>query len=325
MTSPEPESEQDVTALETAAQLLETSADYRVLRRLKIRQRFVAEIDPAWKLAHAVVLDTETTGTDVQNDQIIELTALRFRYVVETGQIVDVEDVYTALEDPGRPIPAAASAIHGIDDQMVKGRRIDDQRVAALVDGASWIVAHNAAFDRALSERRWPLLEQHRWACSYAELPWQEEGFAGSKLEYLAHESGFFFDAHRSEMDCRALLELLRRPLPKSRRVAWQALLERASQPSYRLWALDSPFETKDQLRARGYRWDPGRRCWNLSLSAEAMRGELQWLRREVYGDRSREVEIEKLDGKTRYSQRFGSVKRVQVPLQAATTGTADT
>ena len=46
---------------------------------------------------------------------------------------------------------------------------------------------------------------------------------------HLAYRCGFFFDAHRSEIDCRALLEVLRRPLPVSGRPALKRLLERAA------------------------------------------------------------------------------------------------
>jgi DNA polymerase-3 subunit epsilon len=52
------------------------------------------------------------------------------------------------LGKPGRPIPPEVTALTGITDAAVRGRRIDDARVAALAASASLVVAHNAAFDR---------------------------------------------------------------------------------------------------------------------------------------------------------------------------------
>jgi len=297
--------------LESAARVLEDSADYRVLRRLPVRDRFADGPIDADQLASAVVLDTETTGIDTERDQVIELALVRFRYVAATGALVDIENVYSALEDPGTPIPPGATAIHGITDAMVRGQCVDDARVTELLRDAAWVVAHNAGFDRRFVERRWPVFESCRWVCSYAEVPWAEEGYPGAKLEYLVTQAGFFFDAHRSEMDCRALLEVLRQPLPRLGRTVWQQLLASGGQVTHRLWALGSPFESKDLLKARGYRWHAGRRCWHTQLPVGEQAGELTWLRENIYGGRSREIEIEDCDATQRYSARPGRVRRV--------------
>ena len=295
--------------LEASARVLEASADYRVLRRLVPRDEFGVATDAV--LQRGIVLDTETTGTDTEGDQVIELGLVAFDFVPATGEIVRVTGVYDSLEDPGVPIPPEVTAIHGITDDMVAGKRIDDAAVTRFLAGAQWVVAHNAAFDRPFIERRLEVFESLPWVCSYAEIPWQREGFAGSKLDYLANRQGFFYEGHRSEIDCRALLEVLRLPLPKSGDIAWHRLLESGAKPSYRIWALDAPFESKDLLRARGYRWDAARRCWHRRMDREDAAAEAPWLKERVYGGRSREVEVEIQDALTRYSARPGrSVKR---------------
>ena len=91
-----------------------------------------------------------------------------------------------------------------------------------------------------------------------SEPPWREEGFEGLKLAYLAAQSGLFYDKHRALHDCHATLHLLSRPLPASGRTALAHLLERARRPSFRLWAEGAPFEHKDTLKGRGYRWSGG-------------------------------------------------------------------
>lgn len=299
----------DREALEAAARALEASGDYRVLRRLVPRDDF--GISTPAPLQRAVVLDTETTGTDPDEDQVIELALLCFEYLPDSGQIVRVTRAYEGLEDPGRPIPPEATLIHGITDEMVAGQHLDDEAVKGLLQGACWVVAHNASFDRQFLERRLGVFETLPWVCSYAEIPWAQEGFAGAKLDYLASRHGFFYEGHRSQIDCRALLEVLRLPLPRSGDIAWRRLLQSGAQPSYRISALDAPFESKDVLKARGYRWDAKRRCWHRTLGREEATAEAPWLKEHVYGGRSHEVEVEVQDALTRYSVRPGRrVKR---------------
>ncbi len=288
--------------LEAAAALLAASPDFRVIRRLAMRDDFGGRADGP--LAAAVILDTETTGTRRNADQIIELGLTRFDYVEASGAVVRVTAVYSGLEDPGRPIPPESTAIHGITDAMVAGTRIDDAAVLKLVEGATLIVAHNAAFDRPFLEARMPEFAALPWACSLTQVPWEEEGYRGRKLEYLGWLSGFFYDGHRSEIDCRALLEVLRRPLPRSERIAFKYLLEAAAEPALRLWATGSAFETKDILRERGYRWDAERRCWHRVVAKSAAKEESEWLKAEVYGGRSAQIDVEVLDAKIRFSDR---------------------
>lgn len=296
--------EADVLA---AVALLEAHPDYRVLRRLEVATDF--GVRPAAPLLSAVVIDTETTGMSRDGDQIIELALLRFEYSAATGEIARITEVYSGLEDPGRPIPPESTAIHGITDEMVAGQALDEARIAAVARDASLVVAHNATFDRPFVEARLPMFAALPWGCSLEQVPWAEEGFRGAKLEYLGWASGFFYDAHRSEVDCRALLEVLRRPLPRSGRIAFKRLLEATAEPALRLWATGSPFETKDLLRERGYRWDAERRCWSRVVAKAVAKEESEWLKTAVYGGRPAQIEVEVLDAKVRFSGRAGPRK----------------
>ena len=65
---------------------------------------------------HAVILDTETTGLDVTHDRLIQIGATRFK----EGQKVE-KDIFSVRLDPRQPIVEAATAIHGITDDMVSG------------------------------------------------------------------------------------------------------------------------------------------------------------------------------------------------------------
>ncbi len=296
---------------EEMASALDAHPDYRVLRRLQPRTSFHPNTEGV-RCARGIVLDTETTGLSAETDRVIELGMLLFEFDPTTGTVYRVLEVFDELEDPGFPIPPANTAIHHITDAMVQGRRIDDAQVARLLQGVSVVIAHNAGFDRPFVEHRWPVFEDLLWACSIRDIDWQAEGFGSAKLEYLLQTQGIFYEAHRAETDCWALLELLHHSLPQSQQPALLSLLETLNQPQLKLSALGSPFETKDLLKQRGYRWSGEQRCWSRLLSGEqALEEELSWLKRRVYGNRGAQVELETLGGTIRYSNRQGQKKLI--------------
>ena len=290
---------------------LDAHPDYRVLRRLDpVRARPTLE---GGRMRRAAIVDTETTGTDAASDRIIELAVIVFEYDAESGRTGRVVDRYDGLEDPGFPIPPESTAIHGITDAMVAGQKLDDARVEALLQQAGLVIAHNARFDRGFLESRLPVFAGMPWACSWQEVPWSEAGIESTKLEYLAYRFGFFYEGHRAEIDCLALLEVLGRPLGDTARTGLKALLESARRPSYRLWANNSPFESKDLLRQRGYRWLPDKRVWCTEIaSREAVAAELAWLKDAVYGGRSVALDLDEYDARTRYSARDGKREKVR-------------
>ena len=289
---------------EAMAQALAQHPDFRVLRRLVPCADYGGLHGQATQ--RVIVLDTETTGLDSKGEKIIELAMLSVLMDVATGLPVGPVTVYESFEDPGKPIPPAIQDITGIDDTMVKGRRIDDAAVGAMVEQADLIVAHNAGFDRPFVEARFPVFARKAWACSFLGIDWKKEGSGSAKLEFLAAERGWFYDAHRAQVDCHALLQVLASPLGDGL-TGLSRLLAGAGQTRYKLRATGAPFEAKDKLKARGYRWDGEGRVWWCSVGSDALLdAECDWLRDEVYGRRSARVMLEALDSLVQFSSRPG-------------------
>ena len=92
-----------------------------------------------------VVFDTETTGLlPSSGDEIVQIAALR----MVGGRRVDGE-AFESLVNPGRPIPAGATAVHRIADADVADAPPIDtvaRRFHGFAAGAV-LVAHNAPFD----------------------------------------------------------------------------------------------------------------------------------------------------------------------------------
>lgn len=104
----------------------------------------------------ALVLDTETTGLDVKQARVLEIGI--------AGHGLPV--AWSCLINPGTPIPARSTAIHGIDDAMVADAAgFPDAWQAALgIMGNHVMIGHSFGFDLAILKRE----------CERAGQPWQE-------------------------------------------------------------------------------------------------------------------------------------------------------
>lgn len=291
--------------LEALAATLEASGEYRVLRRLQ--PPIPSAPPPGVQTRVGLFVDVETTGLDPTSDEIIELAMVPFLYGLD-GTIYRVDEAFHGMRQPSRPIPPEVTAITGIDDAAVAGRSIAADEVAIVAEKAVLVVAHNAAFDRRFLERFCDVFRTKAWACSMSQVDWAGEGFEGVKLAYLASHAGFFYERHRAPHDCLAAIALLSRPSQSDGRTAFAQLLDRARAPTWRIWAENSPFDLKDILKSRGYRWNAdGKvtpRAWYIDVLDDAREAELAFLKAEIYrGDI--DPLVRRIDAHDRFSERI--------------------
>jgi DNA polymerase-3 subunit epsilon len=258
-----------------AAETLAAHPDYRVLRRLRISDAHVFAQDvngePCGRLA---VIDVETTGLKAElGDRIIDLAIATCEYGRETGRLYRVVARYESLEDPEAPLPPEIMRLTGISDAMVRGQRIDEAAVAHVMEGVGLVICHNARFDRAFLEARYPAFANKHFACSLEEIPWERWNIKSSKLDYLGFRFGLFHEAHRARADVDMLLALLAQSAPDSGQGILSVLLASARAPSWRVHAVGLPIESKDYAAARGYRWNDGKfntpRAWWIETRDE--------------------------------------------------------
>ena len=95
----------------------------------------------------AVALDLETTGLDIANDRIVQIGAVAMH-----GPVVRSTPRIDTYIDPGVPIPAASTRIHGLNDSRVAGA----PRLAELFDPlrelleGRVVIGQNIRFDLAV-------------------------------------------------------------------------------------------------------------------------------------------------------------------------------
>ena len=237
-----------------------------------------------------VIVDLETTGLDPLKDQVVEVGLIEFAVSPDSagGLRAGMTGGYSALQDPGQPLPPEVAKLTGLSDDLLVGQSVDWTVVRKTLSRASIVIAHNAAFDRAFLERR-PELDgiKPHWACSVKHINWRQHGFKTRALNYLAADHGFVNPfAHRALFDCATTFRLVAPYL--------EELIRRSYLGEYLVSATGAAFETKDILRINGYRWNPEARVWAKNLLEDELEEERKFLATEVYkGDtRHREEKL---------------------------------
>lgn len=153
------------------------------------------------KLSSFVVIDTETNGIKMQGMRVLELSAIRY----EDFQPVEA---WTTLVNPGTAIPAEATEINHITNEMVSTAPTLAQVKESFLRfvGESAIVGYNLSFDlKVLYSRGIDLVNDERrfydaWKLTRKAFADDLERF---RLQDFAKHCGLTAgEAHRSLWDC---------------------------------------------------------------------------------------------------------------------------
>ena len=160
-----------------------------------------------------VVFDLETTGVQITRDRIVEISILK---VHPDGE----EETKTRRINPGMPIPAAATAVHGITDEDVADQPTFAQVARSLyewIDGCDIIGFNSNRFDVPM------LVEEFLRAgiaVDFADCSFVDVQTIYHKMERRTLEAAYRFycdkaldNAHSAEADTRATYELLQAQL----------------------------------------------------------------------------------------------------------------
>lgn len=157
-----------------------------------------------------VVLDTETTGLDVRQDRIIQIGAVRMH-----GADILEHEVFEVIVNPGIPIPAGSSRVHGLFDADVAAQPDFAGVADALREfiGSAVVVGHSINFDLAVLRN-----EAHRHGISWKEPRWLDvalmsvaitPGLVSPSLDNLALTYGVTIEGRHTALgDARATAEV---------------------------------------------------------------------------------------------------------------------
>ena len=147
-----------------------------------------------------IVLDTETTGLSVQDNELIEISAAR----LSGREIVDRFDTFV---HPKQLIPAEITELTSITNADVADAPSAVEAVAALADfvGGCPVIAHNATFDRSFIESvKGGVNVSDIWIDSLALSRIALPRLASHKLSFMADLFGCDSVSHRANADVDA-------------------------------------------------------------------------------------------------------------------------
>jgi DNA polymerase-3 subunit epsilon len=161
---------------------------------------------------HIVAIDTETCALGPGRDRIVQFCAQLL------DEDLNVLSTWTELVNPGRRIPGAATAVHGITDAMVAGKptfHAFAERLRGLFDADTVFMAYNAGFD-------FGVLNGEFARCGFSPLPLEQPILDPLLIErkvtsrslgptYKRYTGRQLENAHTADADVMAMVEVLRR------------------------------------------------------------------------------------------------------------------
>jgi len=229
-------------------------------------------------------LDTETTGVNKLNDQIIELAFKVVEFEENSGKIISIKCEYESFNQPSKSIDNKITTLTGINNEMVKNKEIDWSKVDSLLKDVDFIVAHNARFDRAFVDRHSSISPKKIWACSIKDIDWFSKGFSNQKQELLCYWHGFYCDAHRAMNDVDALIQLMiHSHYDKNRPIL--ELIKNAKKIICKILVTNFPYDEqkKDMIKSQGYKWNTKEKIWYKEIFQKELEFEKNYLSETVY------------------------------------------
>jgi len=251
------------------------------------------------KIHTACSFDVETTGLD-DTAEVIELAILEIFFENFNGKysIVGFGKEFNQLQQPKKPIPELITNLTGITDADVKGHSIDWKEASSMYLASDLCLAHNSRFD--YGKLKGLLFEESTkvWACSLSDINWSELGFINQKQENLLLYHGISYSGHRALTDLHAQAYLL------SLEDYFDIMLKAAKVPQYIVCALNTDFETKDSVQARGFRWynnNVDKKFYYKMVSKDELEEEVDWVTKNGYTKRRAQVRPISIDPMKRY------------------------
>ena len=210
-----------------------------------------------------LILDTETTGLDNENDDCVEVGSILFN--VKSRSVLAQQSFLLPVEINN------AEKINNIPAEITRLPQPLSEAITyfeSLVRVSDVIVAHNAEFDmKWFGFNKLPQIEK-QWICSMDDITWPADRQLKTRpsVRDLALAYGVpVWNAHRALTDCIYLSEVFKRCSDLEK------LLIRALEPKVLLRA-DISYEERYLAKSAGFRWnDAIKGAWSRKMSRRDM------------------------------------------------------
>ena len=212
-------------------------------------------------LEKILILDTETTGLDENEDEIIEIGCILF-HVSSKSVLSQVSFLFPVSTNEAEHVNGISAEVTNVTQPWEDGLNF----FLKLVDYSDLIVAHNADFDRKwFGKGRLPKLDK-KWICSLEDINWTFQ--KSLKLRPSVTDLALSFsipvwNLHRALSDCFYISEVFK----KCENL--EEILLKATEPRNLYKALVS-YEERELAKKAGFRWNsPVEGAWSRKLTAD--------------------------------------------------------
>ena len=206
-----------------------------------------------------LILDTETTGLDENNNEVIEVGCILFnvpfKSVLSQLSFLLPVDINEAEFINGIPVEVS---------NVIQPWKEGIQYFLKLIESCDFIVAHNADFDKKwFGKGNLPSLDK-RWICSLDDINWSFKKNIKSRPSVTDLALGFnipVWNLHRALSDCYYIAEVFKKI------DNLEDILLKATEPKY-LYKAIVGYEDRSLAKKAGFRWNnPVQGAWTRKLS----------------------------------------------------------
>ena len=180
------------------------------------------------KIDKILILDTETTGLDENEDEVIEIGCILF-HVASKSVLSQLSFLLPVCTNEAEHINGISPEITKIDQPWEYGLNL----FLKLVDCSDLIVAHNVDFDRKwFGKGKLPEISK-KWVCSLEDIDWSFKKSLKIRPSVTALALSFsipVWSLHRALSDCFYISEVFKKC------DNLEELLLKATEPRYRHW-----------------------------------------------------------------------------------------
>lgn len=214
-------------------------------------------------MQNIIIIDTETTGLDPSNGQVVEVAAIL--YNVPSRSIIAQMSTLLYAEDN------KASDINKISVEALKSVNAVMQQtnilaLKVMMNQADAVIAHNAQFDH-----KWLLTipdlqevtQNKKWICTKDDVSWNLRKGAALNLVAICVELNIpIINAHRALSDCSMLLQAI------ETRADIEEFLDKSGKGKELYHAVIN-FEMRQLAKDEGFIWDNMNKVWTAKLTPE--------------------------------------------------------
>ena len=237
--------------------------DRQVNNSTKSNEEVVTNLMTKASPKNILILDTETTGLDNENDDCLEVGSILFN--VKSRSVLAQQSFLLPVEkNNAEKINNIPAEITRLPQPLFEAIKYFE----SLVQFSDVIVAHNAEFDmKWFGSQKLPQIEKP-WICSMDDITWPSDRQLKTRpsVKDLALAYGVpVWSAHRALTDCIYLAEVFKRC------TELEKLLIRALEPKVLLRA-DISYDKRHLAKNAGFRWnDAIKGAWSRKMSRRDM------------------------------------------------------